>query len=59
MTSLAIQGTTEKKVTIPNKGSEVLWRLSLIFGPLGRAFSPPFEMGTKEAIFNAHLVSGP
>ena len=59
MTSLAIKGTAEKKVTIPNKWSDVLWRLSLIFGPLGRAFSPPFEMGSKEAIFNAHLVSGP
>ncbi len=59
MTSLAVQGTTEKKVTIPNKGSDVLWRLSLMFGPLARAFSPPFEMGSKEAIFNAHLVGSP
>ncbi len=59
MTSLAIQETTEKMVTIPNRGSDMLWRLSLIFGPLGRACSPPYEMGSKEAIFNAHLVSGP
>ncbi len=59
MTSLAVQGTTEKQVTIPSKVSDMLWRLSLIFGPLGIAFSAPFEMGSKEAIFNAHLVSGP
>ena len=59
MTSLAIKGTAEKMVTIRNKWSNVLWRLSLMFGPLGRAFSPPFEIGSKEAIFNAHLVSGP
>ncbi len=59
MTSLAIKGPAEKKVTIPNKGSDVLWRLSLIFGPLGRAFSPPFEMGSREAIFKAYLVGGP
>ena len=59
MTSLAIKGSAAKKGTIPIKRSDVLWRLSLMFGPLGRAFLPPFEMGSKEAIFKAYLVGGP
>ena len=59
MTNLAIKGTTAKRVTIPNNATDVLWRLSLMIGPLARAFSLSIEMGSKEAIFNAHLVSGP
>ena len=59
MTTLVVKGTTDKQVTITSKVSDVIWRLSLMFGPMGRAFLPPFDLaGEGKTISKAHLMGG-
>ncbi len=58
MTSLAIKGTTAKQGIIVSKMSDVLWRLSLVFGPLVRAFLPPFNLADEGRVFSESFLVG-
>ena len=56
MTSLA--RTTVRKGIIISKVSDALWRLSMMFGPLGRGFLPPFKLADESKVSSEPILVG-